>query len=59
MNAIPESWSRQIQRTKLEFVHWVLDEISQGTTMTEGDIARARDYVEDVREDYFQGVNNA
>ena len=51
MNALPQSWRRQIQLTKLECIHWVLDEISQGVIMKEGDIARARDYVEDIRED--------
>jgi hypothetical protein len=35
---------------KLEWVHWVLDELSQGTTMDNGEIEKARDFIEDIRE---------
>jgi phosphatidylethanolamine-binding protein (PEBP) family uncharacterized protein len=35
---------------KIEWVHWVLDEISQGTTMDNGEIEQARDFIEDIRE---------
>lgn len=35
---------------KIEWVHWVLDEISQGTTMDNSEIEQARDFIEDIRE---------
>lgn len=35
---------------KIEWVHWVLDELSQGTTMNNGEIEQARDFIEDIRE---------
>ena len=35
---------------RLEWVHWVLDEISQGTIMHQDDIEKARDFIEYVRE---------
>lgn len=35
---------------KLEWVHWVLDELSQGTAMDNGEIEKAKDFIEDIRE---------
>jgi len=35
---------------KLEWVHWVLNELSQGTIMNNGEIEQARDFIEDIRE---------
>ena len=35
---------------KIEWVHWVLDELSQGATMDNGEIEQARDFIEDIRE---------
>ena len=35
---------------KLEWVHWVLNELSQGTTMDNGEIEQARGFIEDIRE---------
>lgn len=34
---------------KIEWVHWVLDELSQGNDMSD-EIEQARDFVEDIRE---------
>jgi hypothetical protein len=35
---------------KIEWVHWVLNELSQGTAMDNGEIEQARDFIEDIRE---------
>ena len=38
---------------KLEWVHWLLDELDQGTEMLPEDIQKARDFIEDIRDDYI------
>lgn len=35
---------------KIEWVHWVLDELSNGTILNNGEIEQARDFIEDIRE---------
>jgi hypothetical protein len=57
MNALPESCRRQIQLTKIEYLDWVLDELLRGYKVPDRDVERAMKYVEDIREDYKQGVN--
>ena len=37
---------------KLEWLHWLLDELDQGTEMLPEDIRQARDFVEDLRDSY-------
>ena len=41
---------------KLEWVHWVLDELDQGTEMIPEDIRQARDFIEDIRDDYMDDL---
>ena len=41
---------------KLEWVHWLLDELDQGTEMESEDIRQARDFIEDIREDYMDDL---
>ena len=35
---------------KIEWVHWFLNEVSQGTTMNNNEIEQAIGFVEDIRE---------
>lgn len=37
---------------KIEWVHWLLDELCQGTKMLTQDIEQARDFIEDIRDNY-------
>lgn len=41
---------------KIERVHWVLDELLQGYKVSDSDIERAMNYVEDIREDYMDDL---
>ena len=41
---------------KLEWVHWLLDELDQGTEMLPEDIQKARDFIEDIRDDYIDDL---
>ena len=41
---------------KLEWVHWLLDELDQGTPISSDNIRKARDFVEDIREDYMDDL---
>ena len=59
MNALPKSWHNKAQLTKLEYLDWVLDELLQGYKVPDRDIERAMDYVDHIRRDYEEGVNNA
>ena len=38
---------------KLEWVHLLLDELDQGTPISSDNIRKARDFIEDIREDYI------
>lgn len=39
---------------KLDWVHWLLDELNQGTEMLPKDIQRAMDFIDDIRDCYIQ-----
>ena len=41
---------------KLEWVHWLLDELDQGTAISSDNIRKARDFIEDIREDYMDDL---
>jgi hypothetical protein len=47
---------------KLEWVHWLLDELDQNMEMLpedmehQCDIQKARDFIEDIREDYMDDL---
>ena len=38
---------------KIEWVHWLLDELDQGTAISSDNIRKARDFIEDIRDDYI------
>lgn len=41
---------------KLEWIHWLLDELDQDTGVLPEDIRKARDFVEDIRDDYMDDL---
>lgn len=37
---------------KIEWIHWLLDELDQGTAISSDNIRKAIDFIEDIRDSY-------